>query len=238
MQAVLLVGGKGTRLQTVVPHTPKPMVPLRGVPFLKYQLAWLANWGVDEVLLCTGYKAEYFHKHLSEIGFGEVTLTLSTESEPLDTGGALRNATPLIKEVCVVLNGDTFFDLNLHALVEFHKAHDALVTLALLHMDDISQRGKVEVDECGRVIRFAEKQGGKCAGIVNGGVYVLQREVLARIPSDRPVSIEYEVFPSLINEGRLFGMDVSGYFVDIGTPLGLAEAEAKLPNLFASRGWL
>ncbi len=238
MQAVLLVGGKGTRLQAIAPHVPKPLVPINGVPFLEYQLAWLAHQGVHEVLLCAGHKAEHFREWLPTAHTPALDVTLLVEPEPRGTGGALRFAAPHLEERFLVLNGDTFCEANLAALEQCHRDHAALATVALWHVEDVSERGTVTQDVAGRVTGFVEKRSATLPGIVNGGVYVLQRAVLDDIPPEGASSLEYEVFPKLVQSGRMFGKVFEGYFVDIGTPAGLDDARAHLPAMFAARGWL
>jgi NDP-sugar pyrophosphorylase family protein len=238
MQAVLLVGGKGMRLQSIAPDVPKPLVPVGGVPFLKYQLAWLAHEGVREVLLCAGHKADHFRAWLPTVHTPALEITLLVEPEPRGTGGALRFAAPHLEEQFLVLNGDTFCEVNLVALEQFHRDRAALATVTLWQVEDVSQRGTVTQDGAGRVTGFVEKQVVNLPGVVNGGVYVLQRAVLDYIPPERPSSLEYEVFPRLVQTGRMFGKVFEGYFVDMGTPAGLADAHAHLPALFAARGWL
>ncbi len=238
MQAVLLVGGKGMRLQAIAPDVPKALVPVGGVPFLEYQLAWLAHQGVRDVVLCAGYKAEHFRAWLSTVRASTLEITLLVEPEPRGTGGALQFAAPHLEEQFLVLNGDTFCEVNLVALEQFHRDHGALATVALWHVEDVGQRGTVTRDVAGRVTGFVEKQAAHVPGVVNGGVYALQRAVLDDIPPELPYSLEYEVFPKLARAGRMFGKVFEGYFVDMGTPAGLADAHAHLPALFAARGWL
>jgi NDP-sugar pyrophosphorylase family protein len=238
MQAVLLVGGKGTRLQSIAPDVPKPLVPVGGVPFLKYQLMWLAHEGVREVVLCAGHRAEHLRTWLPTVHVPALEITLLVEPEPRGTGGALRFAAPHLQEQFLVLNGDTFCEVDLDALAELHRSQAALATMALWHVEDVSQRGTVTQDVAGRVVGFVEKQTANRPGIVNGGVYALQRMVLDDIPPEQSTSLEYEVFPKLVETGRMFGKVFKGYFVDIGTPAGLADAHAHLPALFAARGWL
>ena len=238
MQAILLVGGKGTRLRSVESDKPKSMVLIGEYPFLKYLIVWLVHWGVDEIVLCAGYMAEYIHANLSNLAAEGAALKLLVEEIPLGTGGALKYAKPFTEETFLVLNGDTFCDIDLSELIAQHRTNSALATLALLSVDDASGRGVVEIGETGRLIRFAEKAIEGDSGLVNGGIYVIERELLAHIPTGRFVSIEKEIFPALVEAGRISGVVFHSDIIDIGTPAGLNEARKRLPKLFSDRGWL
>jgi NDP-sugar pyrophosphorylase family protein len=237
MQAVLLVGGQGTRLRSVVGDRPKALAPVAGRPFLEYPIARLRAFGIREIVLCVGYLAEQIEAHFGTgEGFG-VQLTYQREETPLGTGGALKRAEALIRDTALVLNGDTYFDLDLPALIRSHEQHaqkssPCLATLALLPAEAERRYGCVALDGEGRITRFSEKSSDDPAPWISAGVYVLEREkLLARIPPGQPVSLEREVFPGVLEAGGgLWGFPAEGFFIDIGTPEGYQLLERHVRN--------
>ncbi|MGH2361257.1 MAG: nucleotidyltransferase family protein [bacterium] len=217
MQAVLLVGGLGTRLRSLSGDRPKPMMPVAGRPFLQYLLVQLKNYGIRDVVLCVGYRAEMIQDHF---GRGErlgINVRYSLDTELRGTAGALRLAQEFISgDTFITMNGDSFFDADLQAVVRFHENRRSAATMALVHVEDSSRYGTVDVDDDGRIVGFKEKQWSK-AGLVNGGIYVFGREVLGLIPEGRAVSLEHEIFPRLVDTG-FDGLPFRAPFVDIGDP--------------------
>ncbi len=230
MDAFILSGGLGIRLRSVVGDGPKVMGGIAGKPFLEYVILQLKRYGVRRIVLCVGYQAETIQEYF---GRGErlgVQLGYSVESEPLGTAGALKLAAPLIESTEVlVLNGDSFFDLNLERLLEYHHRRKARATIALAEVENAHRYGSVEINTHGEIVCFLEKaQEGP--GRINGGIYVLGSEILAVIPEGRAVSLEREIFPKLIGHG-FFGFSSDAYFVDIGVPedfLGLQASPSRL----------
>jgi mannose-1-phosphate guanylyltransferase len=225
MQALVLAGGAGTRLQPLTLTTPKPVMPLAGRPFLSFMLDWAHSHGVDEVILSCGFMSDEVKAVLGDIYDG-MRLRHVTEDEPLGTAGPLRLAYDqgLLEERLLVLNGDVLTDIDLTAELAQHESTDARATLALYPVDDTSSYGVVPTDEEGRVTEFIEKGGGEPpTNRINAGAYVLEREVAESIPAGRAVSFELEVFPSLVGNG-LYGYDAAGYWIDIGTPERYLEA--------------
>ena len=218
MQALILAGGAGTRLSPVLAGLNKPMAPIAGKPFLEYLLLKLKKQEIDEVTLCVGYKADLIHSYF---GAGErwgMQLNYSYEQGLLGTGGALKLAEAHIhEEDFFVLNGDSLFDIDLHALIRYHREMDARATLALAHIDDTQRYGAVSINDSGHIFSFIEKGASNTGGLINSGVYVFTREVLDCIPSGRPVSLEKDILPILIGQG-FYGLPLQGYFVDIGVP--------------------
>jgi NDP-sugar pyrophosphorylase family protein len=219
VKALVLAGGFGTRLAGVVRDLPKPLAPVAGRPFLHHLLLWLAHHGIRDVVLSTGHLAE---KVVASVGDGRalgLSVEYSHESSPAGTGGAVKLAAPLLDtEDFLVMNGDSFVDVDIGALVEAHRERSALCTMVLAKVADISRYGRVEVDVAGRVTRFEEKGAASGSGLINAGVYVLRRDVLDRIERrDEPVSLEREVFPALIGDA-FYGHAVDAFFVDIGVP--------------------
>ncbi len=213
MIAVVLVGGFGTRLRPLTLHTPKAMLPIANRPFLEHQLDHLHAHGIDRVILSCGYRPDAIRDH-----FGD-RFEYVVEDQPLGTGGAIANAARGLTETFVACNGDVLTDLDLTALVAFHRACRARMTLALHPVDDPSRYGVVVTDEHGSVTQFLEKPapGTAPADTINAGTYVIEPEVLELIEPDRQVSVEYEIFPQLVGSG-LYAQRQDGRWRDIGTP--------------------
>lgn len=233
MLAVVLVGGEGTRLRPLTNHLPKPMLPIVERPMIVRVIEWLGHHGVDEVVLALGYKPDAFVDAFPEGHVAGVTLTYATEPTPLDTAGAIRFAAlaaGVRDEPLVVVNGDVLTDLDLGALVEFHRSRGARGTIALTPVDDPSSYGVVPTDADGRVLEFIEKPKLEAAptNLVNAGSYVLEPSVLELIAGDRRVSIEREIFPQLVEQGGLFALASDAYWLDTGTPERFLQAQMDL----------
>ena len=219
---VILAGGLGTRLRPVLGDLPKALAPVRGRPFLAYQLDWLKGQGVTRVVLCTGYGHE-----LIQATFGDGTslgmqILHSVEEKPLGTAGALQQARHYLHEAFLTMNGDTYFDTDLSALLAHHREGGAPATLALVKVPQAGRFGAVTLDARGYVIRFAEKERHR-AGLVNAGIYVFEPEIFGRFPDRVPLSLEDDVFPALAAQRLLRGDLLEGYHMDIGTPESYAQ---------------
>jgi mannose-1-phosphate guanylyltransferase len=221
MQALILVGGEGTRLRPLTLGLPKPVVPLAGQPFLSYMLEWLRSHGVDDVVLSCGIRADGVRAVLGDGDSLGVRLRYVEEPEPLGTGGALKFAEDLLDERFFMLNGDVLTDIDLSAQLSQHEAAGARATLALMAVPDPSGYGLVRVGEDGAVRGFLEKpsQDQIDTNLVNAGAYILERSVLAGLPAaGTNFSIERDVFPRLVGNG-LYGVAAAdAYWIDIGTP--------------------
>jgi len=221
VQAIVLVGGEGTRLRPLTNDVPKPAVTLVDRPFLAYAIEWLAAHGVDEVVLACGFLPDVLREALEDHEHAGVTITYAVEPEPLGTAGAIRFAAEALgdrlEDRFLALNGDVLADLDLSALVKAHEERDARATIALHPVADSSAYGLVRCDAGGRVLEFTEKTGEQVPGEINAGAYVLERSILDLVPAAQSVSIEREVFPRLVGEG-LHGLLLEGYWMDIGTP--------------------
>ncbi len=223
LEGLLLVGGFGTRLRPLTVYTPKPMLPVAGVPFVAHQLARLRDAGVARVVLATSYRAEVFEGYLGDgSGFG-VELLYATEDEPLGTGGAIRNGVQLLGSgpdaPVVVLNGDILSGHDVAGQVAAHRAAGADVTLHLVRVADPRAYGCVPTDDDGRVTQFLEKTPEPVTDQVNAGCYVFRRRVVDAIPAERVVSVERETFPGLLASGALvLGCVDDSYWLDLGTP--------------------
>jgi mannose-1-phosphate guanylyltransferase len=219
MQAVILVGGEGTRLRPLTSTVPKPVVPLVDRPFIAYMLEWLHGHGVDDVVMSCGFLATAVRNVLGDGSSYGVRLRFVEEPEPRGTAGALKYAADLLDERFLMLNGDVLTDIDLTAQIAQHEATSATATLALVPVDDPSNYGLVRLREDHAVREFVEKPSADQIDtrLISAGAYVLERTVLDRIPADRNVSIEREVWPQLVGEG-LYGFAADAYWLDIGTP--------------------
>jgi mannose-1-phosphate guanylyltransferase len=222
VQAIVLVGGEGTRLRPLTSDVPKPAVTLVDRPFLAYAIEWLGAHGVTEVVLACGFLPDVLRAALAdEEERAGVEITYVAEPEPLGTAGAIRFAAEALGDRLgdrfLALNGDVLADLDLSALLRAHEERGARATIGLHPVADSSAYGLVSCDAEGRVLEFLEKTGETVPGEINAGAYVLERSVLDLVPAGRAVSIEREVFPRLVGDG-LCGLLLEGYWMDIGTP--------------------
>ena len=230
-QAVVLVGGKGTRLGALTRAAPKPLMTIDDDRvFLDFLVANLARQGFDRILLLAGHFGEQIEARYCGRPAHGARVSVAIEPAPMGTGGALRSSRDLLDERFLLLNGDTYFDINYRALEKaLDAAPDARVALALRGIEDAARYGSVEL-EGGRIRRFREKAAGESssAGLINGGVYLMRRDVVDLIP-EGPASLETDLFPALAREGCLLGAPCNGYFIDIGLPDTLMQARSELP---------
>jgi mannose-1-phosphate guanylyltransferase len=231
VQAVVLVGGEGTRLRPLTLTTPKQMLPVGGQPMIERVLTNLARHGIESAVLSLGYRPDAFTDAYPEGLCAGVVLTYAVEDVPLDTAGAIRFAARSagLDDTFVVVNGDVLTDLDVTGLVAFHRDRGAEATVALTPAEDPSAFGVVPTDDQGRVVAFIEKPppGQAPTNLINAGTYVLEPSVLARIPGDRRVSIERETFPALVGDGRLYGLGSSAAWLDAGTPATFLAANLR-----------
>lgn len=227
MVAAILAGGLATRLRDVVEDRPKCLVEIQGKPFLQHQIEYLHRFGVTRVVMLVGHLSDQIEAFLGNGARYGLDVCYVYESSPLGTAGAVKNAESLLPESFLVFNGDTLVDLDLGALIKAHEARpDAIGTIALCEMDDVSDYGSVQVSPDGHVTAFLEKQPHRRPGLVNAGVYCFRSRALAYIPANTNVSTETEFLPKLLAHGeRLTAFVFKGVFVDIGTPdrLNLAQ---------------
>lgn len=230
VEAVVLVGGKGTRLRPLTLSAPKPMLPTAGVPFLTHLLSRIREAGITHVVLGTSYKAEVFEEHFGDGAALGLELEYVVEDEPLDTAGAIRNVAHKLRERDVmVFNGDILSGVDLRAVVDTHRKAEADVTLHLVRVADPRRFGCVPTDSEGRVTAFLEKTENPPTDQINAGCYVFRREVVEGIPAGRPVSVERETFPGLLASGaRVQGHVDASYWLDLGTPAAFVQGSADL----------
>ncbi len=231
MQAVVLVGGEGTRLRPLTYAVPKPMAPLLGRPFIGWIIERLRAAGVDEVILSCCYLPEAIEAHFGDGRRFGVDLHYVFEEEPLGTAGAVKNAVHKVSGTIYVCNGDILTGVDLVALRDTHKRHRAIATIHTRAVEDPSQFGVVETDARGRVQRFVEKPkpGETDARDINAGTYVLEPEALDAIATGQKVSIERETFPKLIAETeRVYALSTSDYWIDVGRPSTYIQAHRDI----------
>jgi mannose-1-phosphate guanylyltransferase len=233
LEAILLVGGKGTRLRPLTLSVPKPLLPTAGVPFLAHQLARAASFGVTRVVLATSYRSQMFAECFGDgSGFG-LELDYVDEEEPLGTGGGIRNAASRLHsgpdDPVVVLNGDILSGHDLSAQLDLHRKSEAAVTLHLVPVSDPSRFGCVPTDDRGRVTAFLEKTPNPVTNHINAGCYVYTRRAIDEIPAGRVVSVERETFPQLIESGQVvMGYPDDAYWLDVGTPEAYVRGSCDL----------
>lgn len=234
-EAVLLVGGQGTRLRPLTVNTPKPMLPVAGVPFTVHQITRARDAGVTRIVLATSYRADVFRAFIDDADLG-IEVVIATEDEPLGTGGAIRHALPYLEsgpdDPVLIFNGDVLSGVDIDGLVRHHRDSGSDVTLYLTPVEDPRAYGLVPTDHSGRVLAFLEKPTSDeeiVTNNINAGCYVFQRRIIDSIPAGRPVSVERETFPGLLATGaKVSGVVDSGYWLDLGTPLAFVQGSCDL----------
>ena len=228
--AVILVGGKGTRLRPLTNSIPKPMLPVAGAPFLEHLLARIKAAGMTHVVLGTSFKAEVFEEHFGDGSHLGLEIEYVVEEEPLGTGGGIRNVLDHLRyDHAMVFNGDVLGGTDLNAVLKTHVEQEADVTLHLLRVSDPRAFGCVPTDADGRVSAFLEKTEDPPTDQINAGSYVFNRSVIEKIPAGRPVSVEREIFPALLESGaRVFGHVDQSYWRDMGTPADFVRGSSDL----------
>ncbi|MFC1897027.1 sugar phosphate nucleotidyltransferase [Chloroflexota bacterium] len=221
MKAVILVGGQATRLLPLTCNTPKAMVPVLNIPFLEYVIRYLSKHQIKDIILAQGYLAQPIEDYLGNGSQLGVNLSYAIEGIPLGTAGAVKNTESFLDETFLVLNGDIFTDLDITAMIDFHQKRSAQATISLTPVDNPTSYGLIETEAEDRVTRFLEKpdRSQVTTNTINAGTYILEPEVLAQIPLQTKVSIEREVFPLLLDQGKLvYAYPASTYWIDMGTP--------------------
>jgi D-glycero-alpha-D-manno-heptose 1-phosphate guanylyltransferase len=230
MQAIILAGGLGTRLRTVVPDLPKPMAPVAGRPFLGWVLDALADAGFSRTVLAVGYRHEAIRDYLGTAWRG-LDLAYSVEDSPLGTGGAMRLALDQVGESPVfVLNGDTYVDLDYSAMRTAHLREGASLTVAVAHVPDVSRYGSLQIED-GRICGFLEK-GLQGSGYINAGVYLMATELLAHTALGASLSFEQDVLVPGVATLRPLAFQTEGLFIDIGVPEDYERAQGLFGELF------
>jgi D-glycero-alpha-D-manno-heptose 1-phosphate guanylyltransferase len=229
--AIILAGGLGTRLRSVVNDLPKPMAPVNGKPFLHYIFLYLQQQRIKQVILSVGYKHELVQDFFG-LEYCGIKIKYSIEEEALGTGGAIKKACSMCKGPVFILNGDTFFDIDLEALVEHYYYTVSEITLALKPMRDFDRYGSVEMDEESRIVTFNEKKFLE-AGLINGGVYLMNAKGLISEVEAEKFSLEKDVLEKLVREFYFTGIEFDKYFIDIGIPEDYTKAQEDFKKMFA-----
>lgn len=225
MEAIVLAGGFGTRLQKVVSDVPKSMALVNNRPFLEYLFDYLITQGVTRVVLSLGYRHEVISGHFG-VKYRSLPITYVVENEPLGTGGGIRLALWKVEGLrALVLNGDSLFRIDYQALMEFHLKKKGNATLALRKMNDTGRYGRVDVNRTRRIIGFEEKGAGSGPGYINGGVYAVDKYFLMEPEFRGRFSIEQDCFERNYHDLKLYGFPADGYFLDIGIPEDYSKAQ-------------
>ena len=231
LEAIILAGGLGTRLKSVVSDVPKPMAPINNEPFLNYVFDYLKHYQIKHVVLSTGYLAYKISEYYKEEYKG-IKISYTKEESPLGTGGGIRLA--MIKCTTtdvLVLNGDSFFDVDIAAHYNNHISKNADCTLALRKVDNAARYGTLVLGDSNAVETFKEKDNLEKEGLINGGVYILNREVyLNKTEEKASFSIEKDFYEQRITELNMFGFEYEGYFLDIGIPEDYKQAQIDFKN--------
>lgn len=224
-EAVILAGGFGNRLQGVLQGIPKPMAPVNGRPFLDYLLAYLAFSGINRVVMAVGYLHETIIQHYGN-RYGNISLVYSVEKEPLGTGGALKQALPEIHSGQVlVLNGDTFFELDIHKFHDFYLQRKAQIAIAIRESEEAARYGIIETAWDGQITAFHEKSAAAVKGKINGGIYLIDKEFFLGFALPNKFSLEKDFFEKIYTTHKLYAMLCRRYFIDIGVPEDYAKTK-------------
>jgi D-glycero-alpha-D-manno-heptose 1-phosphate guanylyltransferase len=227
-EAILLAGGLGTRLKKTVPDLPKPMAPVNGRPFIEYVLDYLIKNDVRKFILSVGYKHEAFASHFAN-DYKGCQVLFSVENEPLGTGGGIKKALEYVESPEVlILNADTFFKFDIYGFYQSHKKTNADLTIALRQMKDIGRYGSVDVDEEMRVTGFSEKSNTSKSGYINGGVYLIKKDIFSVLGLPEKFSMEKDFLEVYYNTLKICGFPSRGYFLDIGIPEDYEKAQHDL----------
>jgi len=245
MKAVILVGGEGTRLRPLTCNTTKAMVPILNKPFLEHLLGYLKGHGITDIILAMSYLPQGIKSYFGDGARLGVSLSYLVEEEPMGTAGAVKNAEGYLDESFLMLNGDVFTDLDITAMIDFHRRRKAVATIAVTPVDDPTAYGLIETNADGRITRFLEKPTREevTTNTINAGIYVLEPDILAKIPPGKKVSIERETFQQLLaGQEAMYAYSSTAYWLDMGTPEKYLRLNHDLllcraPSLFkAGRG--
>ncbi|MDH3972693.1 MAG: nucleotidyltransferase family protein [Deltaproteobacteria bacterium] len=232
MDVVILIGGKGTRLKDVINDRPKPMAEINGRPFLDILIEYVASFGFCRFILCSGYMSDFISRYY-EKQETSYSIIISKEKEPLGTGGAVKNAECYIKsDPFLVMNGDSFCLVNLEDFVGFHIEKKADLSLSLASIDNAADYGTVKINQENCIESFVEK-GISSAGYINAGVYIFNKSILEKMPSEKAFSLENDLFPQLAGKS-FYGYETGGEIIDIGTPERYRKAQQAIKKMLRS----
>ena len=238
-KALILAGGLGTRLRSVINDIPKPMADINGKPFLSYLFDYILNQGagIKELILSVGYKHERIINYCGN-KYGILSLEYVIEDKPLGTGGAIKNAINKFggDNEILILNGDTFFNIDIKKLYEFHRNKNSNLTIALKKMENSDRYGFIEIDISGKIMKFLEKGHDQVmSGFINGGIYILNKSFLDNldnIENPYPFSFEKDIIEKYYNHDKFYGINFNDCFIDIGVPEDYERAKAILKHFF------
>lgn len=229
-EAIILAGGLGTRLRSAVPDLPKCMAPVAGKPFLDYVIDYYRRQGISRFIFCLGYKHEVIEEYLNE-SFSTLEYSVIIEDDPLGTGGAIYNGCSITTSAdVIVLNGDTFFEINIRELSLFHEMKNADCTLCLREMNNTDRYGVVETNSEGRITSFKEKKFYE-RSVINGGVYALNVDSFLTEDFPEKFSFEKDYLEKFVSEKPMYGLTQKGYFIDIGVPDDYAKAQIDFKKM-------
>jgi D-glycero-alpha-D-manno-heptose 1-phosphate guanylyltransferase len=228
-EAILLAGGFGTRLKHIVNEMPKPMAPINGIPFLSFVMEQLATAGIQHVVISTGYlheKIESFYQH----SYKNIKISYAHETEPLGTGGAIMfSLKKTSTNDILILNGDTLFKIDFKRFDSFYQKQKIMLAVALRKTDDLSRYGSVSININHKIIAFAEKNQIHKGGLINGGIYLLNKYWFEKLNTPKTFSFEKEILEKLYGENDFYGLPFDKYFIDIGIPQDYRRAQIELP---------
>lgn len=232
MKTIILAGGLGTRLKSVISNKPKPMAQICGKPFLEWQIELLKRFNLRDIILSVGYMRNEIKNYFGNGKKFAVDIEYAEEEEPLGTGGALKKAKSYVfrEDKVIVMNGDTYLNMNLSDFLRFHDEKKGLATIALAKVDEPYRYGSVKIDNHCKVTEFIEK-GGKSFASVNAGVYIFNLDIYRYMPAKDNFSLEYDFFPMLLETKRIFGYKTDCYFRDLGTPEDYEKMQKELEEL-------
>lgn len=229
-EAIILAGGKGTRLRSVVPDMPKPLAPINNIPFLTYIIHFLKKEGIKHIVLSVGYKWEMI-KEIYGNSYEGIDISYAIEEEPLGTGGGIALALKETKkDDILILNGDSFIDFNLNDFYLFHKKENSRLSFVLKEMKDFERYGSVEVNE-NKIIKFKEKKFIN-QGLINAGAYIAKRDIFDSLNLPDKFSFEQDFLEKKVNEGYFYGYKTNGYFIDIGIPEDYNKAQIDFKDIW------
>lgn len=225
-EAIILAGGLGTRLRSIVKDVPKPMADINGKPFLEYIFRYIKHFGINKVILAVGYKADIIKNYFGN-RFNGISIIYSEEKELLGTGGAIKQAI-IFSEVnnVFIINGDTFFDVDLNKVYQFHMRKKAALTIALRYIKNADRYGIIEIDEKNTVRKFLEK-GEKKEGYINGGIYLIDKSFFLSFDLPKRFSFEKDFLEKNYELCNFYGIPFDTYFVDIGVPEDYERAKKE-----------
>jgi D-glycero-alpha-D-manno-heptose 1-phosphate guanylyltransferase len=230
IDVVVLCGGLGTRLHRVVDDRPKPMVEINGKPFLDILIEYIAHYDFIRFILCTGYKGDFIKRYYENKN-GKWKFLISEEEEPLGTAGAIKNAESFIKsDILLVVNGDSLCEIDIKEFLKFHVRKRAFISIVLTSMENPVDFGVIRLNRDQKIISYSEKVPMSGDGFVNAGIYFFNRKVLKEIPSDEKLSLEYDIFPRILDKGA-YGYVTKKVLLDIGTPRRLEIARGHLREI-------